>query len=324
MGNESSSTSRTTVDTSIAINALAETVMNCTSNVQAGQSFIISGNGNIISNSTQVQALSFNSECTQSSQNIADLQSKIATAIAQVASTQTQAVESAISAGSSSNTEATIRNDVSQNITQKTIQDIVTNVTAQQSLIISGNNNVISGFTQNQTLSIVTKSCQNSINSLKSVVDMNTAIQQESKTEQKEPISEMIGAVGNIVSSVITGMATMTGMVVLLIGAVLIFLGPKILDMIPVGALVNAAASTYGVDIGEPLPAYAPSQQAMQQDMQQAQYQQAQYQQAQYQQQPMQQTVAQYQQQPMQQAQYQQQPMQQAQYQQPMLAQQPY
>jgi hypothetical protein len=79
----------------------------------------------------------------------------------------------------------------------------------------------------------------------------------------------MIGALGNIVSSVITGMATMTGMVLLLIGAVLIFLGPKILDMLPVGALVNAAASTYGVDIGEPLPAYAPSQQQMQQPMQQ-------------------------------------------------------
>lgn len=269
MGNETSSKSTTTIDTSIAVTALAETIMNCTSNVQAGQSFIISGNGNIVSNSSQVQALTFNAECTQSSQNIADLQSKIAASIAQVASTQTQAVFSAISAGSSSDTEAVISNDVRQNITQRTIQNIVANVTAQQALIISGNNNVVSGFTQNQTLTVVTTACQNAINSLKSVVDMNTAVQQESKNEQKDPIAGMIGALGNIVSSVITGMATMTGMVLLLIGAVLIFLGPKILDMLPVGALVNAAASTYGVDIGEPLPAYAPSQQQMQQPMQQ-------------------------------------------------------
>ena len=260
MGNDSSSTATTTIDTSIAVKALAETIMNCTSNVQAGQSFIISGNGNIVSNSTQVQALSFNAECTQTSQNIADLQSKISAAIAQVASTQTQAVMSAISAGSSSDTNTNIRNDVSQNITQRTIQNIISNVTAQQSLIISGNNNVVSGFTQNQTLSVVTTACQNAINSLKSVVDMKTAVDQDSKNEQKDPIAGMINAVGGIVNSIMTGMATMTGIVVLTIGAVLIFLGPKILEILPIGALVNAAASTSGVDIGEPLPAYAPSQ----------------------------------------------------------------
>lgn len=260
MGNDSSSTATTTIDTSIAVKALAETIMNCTSNVQAGQSFIISGNGNIVSNSTQVQALSFNAECTQTSQNIADLQSKISAAIAQVASTQTQAVMSAISAGSSSDTNTNIRNDVSQNITQRTIQNIISNVTAQQSLIISGNNNVVSGFTQNQTLSVVTTACQNAINSLKSVVDMKTAVDQDSKNEQKDPIAGIINAVGGIVNSIMTGMATMTGIVVLTIGAVLIFLGPKILEILPIGALVNAAASTSGVDIGEPLPAYAPSQ----------------------------------------------------------------
>ena len=260
MGNDSSSTATTTIDTSIAVKALAETIMNCTSNVQAGQSFIISGNGNIVSNSTQVQALSFNAECTQTSQNIADLQSKISAAIAQVASTQTQAVMSAISAGSDSDTNTNIRNDVSQNITQRTIQNIISNVTAQQSLIISGNNNVVSGFTQNQTLSVVTTACQNAINSLKSVVDMKTAVDQDSKNEQKDPIAGIINAVGGIVNSIMTGMATMTGIVVLTIGAVLIFLGPKILEILPIGALVNAAASTSGVDIGEPLPAYAPSQ----------------------------------------------------------------
>jgi hypothetical protein len=270
MGNGSSSKTTTTVDTSIAVNALAQTIMNCTSNVQAGQSFIISGNGNIVSNSTQVQALSFNSTCQQSSQNMADLQTKIAAAISQVASTQTQAIESAISAGSSSETDVAIHNDVTQNITQQTIQDIISNVTAQQSFIISGNNNVVNNFTQNQTLSIVTSACQNSINSLKSVSDMNTAAAQESKNEQKEPISEMIGAVGGIVGNIMNGMATMTGIIVITIGAVLIFLGPKLLDIIPVGALVNAAASSTGVDIGEPLPAYAPSQQqGMQPNMQQ-------------------------------------------------------
>ena len=146
MGNGSSSKTTTTVDTSIAVNALAQTIMNCTSNVQAGQSFIISGNGNIVSNSTQVQALSFNSTCQQSSQNMADLQTKIAAAISQVASTQTQAIESAISAGSSSETDVAIHNDVTQNITQQTIQDIISNVTAQQSFIISGNNNVVNNF----------------------------------------------------------------------------------------------------------------------------------------------------------------------------------
>lgn len=271
MGNGSSSKTTTNIDTSIAVNALAQTIMNCTSNVQAGQSFIISGNGNIVSNSTQVQALSFNSTCKQSSENMADLQAKISNAISQVASTQTQAVMSAISAGSESETDVTIRNDVEQNITQQTIQNIISNVTAQQSLIISGNNNVVNNFTQNQTLSIVTSACQNSINSLKSVSDMNAAIDQSAKTEQKDPIAGIIGAVGGLIDSVFTGMATAMGPIVILIGVVLVVLGPKILDMIPVGALVNAAASSTGVDIGEPLPAYAPSQQQgmQQQDMQQ-------------------------------------------------------
>jgi hypothetical protein len=200
MGASSSkSVSSTTINTSQAVNSLVKVVLNCSSMINGNQSFIISGNGNIISNVSQVQKLSFNSTCTQSAQNLADLQQSVASAVQQATTAQSQMI-SALAGDTSADSNTIIENDVKQNITQETITNIINNVIAAQEIIISGNNNVINGLTQTQTLDIVSKNCQNAINELKSVQAANNAVAQTTTAKIVDPISSVLSSLGGLFS----------------------------------------------------------------------------------------------------------------------------
>jgi hypothetical protein len=196
-GRGSKSTSKVAIDTSLAVQALARNVMSCTSQTAVSQLFQISGSYNIIKNTKQVQAIKFNSTCTQSAQNIADLQQTVANAISNAASATGSGVLSALGA-SQSEAETVIKQNVSQSITQETIQTIVNNSAAQQAIIISGNNNIVDNFDQSQTLDIVLKNCQDVINNLKSVQAMNNVADQTSSAVTTNPISDIIDSVGSI------------------------------------------------------------------------------------------------------------------------------
>lgn len=219
----SKSVSNVKIDTSLAVEALAKNVMNCTSNTKILQSFIISGDYNVIKNSKQVQALKFNQECKQSAQNIADLQQTIANAINNSASAQGSGVLSALGA-SSSEANTNILNNIKQSITQETIQNIVNTSAAQQELIISGNNNIVDNFEQTQTLDIVLKNCQEVINNLKVIQDLNNKISQDSTAITKNPIAEVIDSVGSIFTSF--GMMGVIVIIACIIGVVMIGPGP--------------------------------------------------------------------------------------------------
>lgn len=199
-GSGSSAKSTATIDTSLAVNALARNVMSCASTNMVSQTFVVSGSNNIVQNTKQVQALQFNSSCAQSTQNIAELQQTITNAIQQAANAQSTAVLSVLG-GSRSDVDTKISNDVKQNITQETIQNIVHTSAAQQSIIISGNNNIINNFDQSQTLSIVLNNCQNVINNLRSVQDINNALNSNSTATTTNPISEIVDSVFSGITS---------------------------------------------------------------------------------------------------------------------------
>ena len=201
MGSGSSSSSSATIDTSIAVNLLSQAVMNCASNTAVTQSFDVTGNFNAINGVKQVQAIQFSTSCTQTSQNIANLQQQIANALQQAASATGSGITSALGA-SSSNTNTTIAQDVQQNITEKSIQNIVNNCAAQQSIIISGNNNIVNNFSQEQTMSIVQSNCQNAINSLQSVQAINNQLAQSSTAVTTNPISDIISSIGSAIAGI--------------------------------------------------------------------------------------------------------------------------
>lgn len=225
-GGGSKSSSKASIDTSLAVSALASSVMSCTSNTSVLQTFVISGNYNVVKNTKQVQALKFSASCEQSAQNMADLQAKVANAIANSAEATGSGILSMFGA-SKSEAETNIKNNVSQEIKQETIQNIVNNSSAQQELIISGNNNIVDNFAQEQTMEIVLKNCQDVVNSLKVVQDMNNALQQQSKAVTTNPFAEIIDSIGNVLQ----GIGWMWVIIIVAIIAGSVFVGPRLLSI---------------------------------------------------------------------------------------------
>ena len=195
MGNSgSSSRNSSTIDTSIAVNALSKAVMNCASNVLVEQKFQISGNYNVMENIKQVQAVQFSSTCKQTAQQTSSLQQSIGNAIQQAASAQSASILSVLG-GSKSDIDTMISSNVKQNITQESIQNIVNSCSAQQSIIISGDNNIVKSFEQSSTIAIVQDACQNFISSLSSVQTINNALASKAEAVSNNPVSQILDSV---------------------------------------------------------------------------------------------------------------------------------
>lgn len=200
MGGSQSSAS-TTIDTTLATKILSQAIMNCASSSLVAQTFLISGNYNVVKNTKQVQAVQFNTSCQQTAQNTADLQQQLTTALSQAAEATGSGVTSVLGA-SSSDVTSVIKQDVETSITQQTIQNIVQSCVTQQNITISGNNNIVDTFSQEQTMSIVQSNCQNAINSLKTVQTLNNEVSQKSTAVTTNPISDIINSVGGLLTGI--------------------------------------------------------------------------------------------------------------------------
>lgn len=234
MGNQSSSSSKLKIDVSSAINLITSNIMNCSSNSIQIQELIVSGNNNII-DGRQVQALTLSAECSQNAQNMADLQQQIAQEISNTAKAQGASILS-ILGNSSSEVDTNIINDVRQNITQKTITNIVNQANTEQRAIISGDNNIVK-FDQNQTANLVYKSAQNVINSLKSVQAINNAVAASTESKSSNDMFMWI--------------------IIIVVIAALVLLGPSILKWIS-GNRDNVKTDAYQLYMKSPNPPYSP------------------------------------------------------------------
>lgn len=195
MGNSgSTSTTKASVITSNAVNALAQSIMNCKGNQMVQQTFTISGNYNVVTNTKQVMAMKLSSDCAQSVNNMADIQQSVAAAISQSATSQSASLLSVLG-GSRSDAETYIKNDVVANITQQTVQNIVNTAMAQQAIVISGNNNIVNNFSQEMTLQIVQNNCQDVVNKLETVQKLNNVAKNESSAKSTNFVSDIIDSV---------------------------------------------------------------------------------------------------------------------------------
>jgi hypothetical protein len=218
-GGGSSSKSKATLNTSLAINALTQNIMNCSSNAMMAQELLVSGDYNVITG-RQLQTLHLSADCSQSAQNVTDLQQQVSSLLSNAANAQNVAVLG-ILGKSNSDVETSITNDVKQSITQQTLADIVNTVNIQQKILISGNSNIVN-FTQEQTSQLVYTAAQNAINNLKSVQAINNALSQKSDSSVSNPISDVIDSVG--------GIFTAGGwMIVIVIVVGIVFIGPTLI-----------------------------------------------------------------------------------------------
>lgn len=193
-GGGSKSSTTTNLKTKAAIDFMVNNIMNCSSNSTTIQRFVLSGNYNSITNFKMVQSMKLSSECAQSSENISDLQQNVANAIKQAAESQSVSVLGALGT-SKAQVNSFIDNEVSQKITNQTVQNIVNNTNAQQEVIISGNNNIVNNFAMEQTMDLVFKNCQDALNKLQSVQAVETKVDQSGKATQTNFVSDIIGSI---------------------------------------------------------------------------------------------------------------------------------
>lgn len=220
----SSSKSSSEIVSRTSVDAIARSIMNCSSNSSFTQTLDISGSGNTIQGGKQVQAIKLSAQCAQDSQQIADLQQSVSNALKQVSESQSVSLLGALGK-SRSEVNSRIENDVRQSITQEAITNIINNSNAEQTIRISGDNNTVVNFTQEQTLEIVFSNTQKVLNRMTSVQALANAVDQQSTATQTNPISDILDSIGGIL-----GGLTLPIIIAMIVGgAVLIFAGPKLL-----------------------------------------------------------------------------------------------
>jgi hypothetical protein len=207
MGGGSSSQTSLSIAQKSVVNAMTQSIMNCSGSGMMSQTVSVPGSFNVV-NVKQVQIFSLSSSCANSAANVADIQTTVSNAIEQASSSQSVSVLGALGS-SSSNSNTSISTEVSANITNQTISNIINTVTATQNALVSGNNNIVT-VDQEQTMTIVSQSCLTALNNLSSFTALANDAKQTSTATQTNFISD-------IVSSIFDGLASLGALWVIII-----------------------------------------------------------------------------------------------------------
>lgn len=191
MGGGSSTLNTSNVRTKAVVEALARNIMNCKSDTVAGQRLEITGNNIELDEFRQVQNLRLSSNCIQDVNNLADIQQSVANAVKQAAESQSVSVLGALGR-SDAEVRSNIENEVKQTITQENIQNIINNVNAQQTAIISGSGLKLGTITQEQTFNIIYENSQKLINNMRSVQVIENSTEQATKSTQTNFVSDIV------------------------------------------------------------------------------------------------------------------------------------
>jgi hypothetical protein len=262
-GGGSSSKATQTVETKSAVDVMTRNIMNCSSNTFGVQEFIVSGSYNKISNVKQVQALTLSATCSQENKDITNLQAAVANELTTAASAHSQALLGVLG-GSKTQIDQNIKNEVSQKISKETVANIVNTVNATQRAIISGDNNIIDNFSQEQTMSLVFDACQKALSQLTAVQAIENAAKGKAEATQANPIADTI-------SATFSGMQGMMIIFAIVAVAAIIFLGKDLIKGGPLAELMKGDDTPQQPTYQPmPQPMYQPMPQSMPQNLQQA------------------------------------------------------
>lgn len=185
--------------TSACVNATQTSTAKCITTASQEQSIMLQAAGDVtVGDISQTQAVSVKSECLFSSQVQSDIQTAVANTLAQAAEAAGSGVTSAIG-GSSSNTYANIYTMISANVKQEQIQEAVNNAMQKQTVSINAGGNIVAGnITQSQTAQIIAKAIMNSQGYSTVINSVANQIDQSAKAKTTNPLSDIIGSVGDL------------------------------------------------------------------------------------------------------------------------------
>jgi hypothetical protein len=156
--------------------------------------------GNVtISNVDMSQGVAVSLSCVMEATKQADIASKVADAIAQTAESKGQAVLSAFG-NTRSEASTNIQNQIMSNISANTSQELNVNVSQQQSITAAnvGGNVVMTNVTMEQSSSIIAAALMKTSTYSQVINESAAKMDQKSSTEEKNPLADVIKALGGI------------------------------------------------------------------------------------------------------------------------------
>lgn len=207
---------------SVITNVIATDIQNCASYIKAGQEIDVVGSGNIITDITMVQGVTIRSDCVGKKVSDTSLQNKVKLALDQYAKNVGLGGLSALDR-MSSKTGVTLTTNIHNNITIKNVQNCVASIDASQKIKIKGGQNIVARVAMEQTLNQL-KSCLSSSLNKTGLSDSLSAIaKQAAETETKNPIAQVLGTIGNAITSIPkTIIWVVFGFIVLVVAAILV------------------------------------------------------------------------------------------------------
>ena len=186
--------------TKSVVDSMVTTIQNCSNGVVGTQRINIIGNNNVVKGVKMVQTLDISISCATSDDTVMAMQQAVESQIRQKAETQNVAGLGAFSKSESEN-RIKLHNEVVTNISKETIQNIVNDFKLAQEFYLRGDNNIVEDVTMEQTMKVVFDGCLKAVSKISAVQEIKNSIAQEGKATQTNPISEIIGAIGNIMTS---------------------------------------------------------------------------------------------------------------------------
>ena len=206
-GGGSKANTSTNVYTNLITDIVARSIQKCNSQATFVQNITVKNSSyTVISGVTMREEYKATVSCDQTQAQISEIQQQVSNAIQQKITQSSEAILSAINslAGQSDKTDlqTTVSNVVKNNITTELVNQIVNNVNSYQSIIVEGSDHtVIEKIAMEHVSDIITKVTQENIQKTTLAQKLDSVSNQESKQEQKNPISEIIDSVGKMLSS---------------------------------------------------------------------------------------------------------------------------
>jgi hypothetical protein len=126
--------------------------------------------------------------------------------------------------------ESDIKQEIKNTITTENITKIINNVNDDQIIKVRQDANILKNITQDSTLSMVASGIQDSINSTKSVTDLNNKQDNEGKFKTTDPINDAINGIMTGINGIFSSTATTMIFLAVILAIVIIFAGPTILS----------------------------------------------------------------------------------------------
>ena len=216
----SKSSVSTDIYTKNVVEALSKSIQNCKTDVNMTQRVTIIGSFNVVKGVRMVQGFKLNASCAMTDSNVASAQQAVENAIKAQASAQNVALMGAFTK-SESNSDLKIHNEVQAKISRETIQNIVNNFNMTQEFYLRGDSNIVEDITMDQTNEVLFNGCLEAVSQISAVQDIKTKAEQISSATQTNPVSEIIGAIGSIFTS-LGSMWVIIAVVAMCIGGYLI------------------------------------------------------------------------------------------------------